>query len=204
MDDVGIIDDPAAAIVALDPIRSRLLADLAEPASAATLATQVGMARQKVNYHVRALEAHQLVREAGKRRWGGLTERLLVASASSYIVSPRALGSVALDPNRDADRLSASYLLALAARIVDEVGDLLRRSRVADKHLATMSLDTEIRFRSAADRAAFSNELIQTVTALVSRYHDEFAPGGRAHRLVLMTHPLPHDSQCATKEPPCQ
>jgi hypothetical protein len=204
MDDVAIIDDPAAAIVALEPIRSRLLAELTEPASAATLATRVGMARQKVNYHVRALEAHQLVREAGKRQWGGLTERLLVASASSYIVSPKALGPVSVDPDRDADRLSASYLIALAARIVDEVGNLLRRSRAADKHLATMSLDTEIRFRSAADRAAFSNELIQAVTTLVSRYHDEFAPGGRAHRLVVMAHPLPHESQLATEEPPCQ
>ena len=65
MDDVGIIDDPAAAMVALEPIRSRLLAELAEPASAATLATRVGIARQKVNYHMRALEAHGLVREAG-------------------------------------------------------------------------------------------------------------------------------------------
>ena len=204
MDDVGVIDDPAAAIVALEPIRSWLLAELAEPASAATLATRVGIARQKVNYHVRALEAHQLVREAGKRQWGGLTERLLVASASSYIVSPKALGPVSVDPDRDADRLSASYLIALAARIVDEVGNLLRRSRAADKRLATLSLDTEIRFRSAADRAAFSNELIQAVTQLVSRYHDEFAPGGRAHRLVVVTHPLPHESQLATEEPPCQ
>jgi hypothetical protein len=204
MDDVAIIDDPAAAIVALEPIRSRLLAELNEPASAATLATRVGIARQKVNYHVRALEAHQLVREAGKRQWGGLTERLLVASASSYIVSPKALGPVSVDPDRDADRLSASYLIALAARIVDEVGNLLRRSRAADKRLATLSLDTEIRFRSAADRAAFSNELIQAVTQLVSRYHDEFAPDGRAHRLVVMAHPLPHESQLATEEPPCQ
>ena len=193
MDDVAIIDDPAAAIVALEPIRSRLLAELTEPASASTLATRVGMARQKVNYHVRALEAHQLVREAGKRQWGGLTERLLVASASSYIVSPKALGPVSVDPDRDADRLSASYLIALAARIVDEVGNLLRRSQAVDKRLATLSLDTEIRFRSAADRAAFSNELIQAVTTLVSRYHDEFVPGGRAHRLVVMAHPLPHE-----------
>jgi DNA-binding transcriptional ArsR family regulator len=206
MDDVVIIDDPAAAIVALEPIRSRLLAELNEPASAATLATRVGMARQKVNYHVRALEAHQLVREAGKRQWGGLTERLLVASASSYIVSPKALGPVSVDPDRDADRLSASYLIALAARIVDEVGNLLRRSRAADKRLATLSLDTEIRFRSAADRAAFSNELIHAVTTLVARYHDESVPGGRAHRLVLVAHPLPHGSQrvLATEESPCQ
>jgi DNA-binding transcriptional ArsR family regulator len=212
MDDVGIIDDPAAAIVALEPIRSRLLAELAEPASAATLAARVGIARQKVNYHVRALEAHQLVREAGKRQWGGLTERLLVASASSYIVSPRALGPVALDPDRDADRLSASYLIALAARIVDEVSDLLRRSRATDKRLATLSLDTEITFRDAADRAAFSDELMHAVTSLVARYHDESAPGGRAHRLVLVAHPLPHEPQperaparaLATEESSCQ
>jgi DNA-binding transcriptional ArsR family regulator len=212
MDDVGIIDDPAAAIVALEPIRSRLLAELAEPASAATLAARVGIARQKVNYHVRALEAHQLVREAGKRQWGGLTERLLVASASSYIVSPRALGPVALDPDRDADRLSASYLIALAARIVDEVSDLLRRSRATDKRLATLSLDTEITFRDAADRAAFSNELMHAVTSLVARYHDESAPGGRAHRLVLVAHPLPHEPQperaparaLATEESSCR
>jgi hypothetical protein len=202
MDDVGIIDDPAAAIVALEPIRSRLLAELAEPASAATLATRVGIARQKVNYHVRALEAHQLVRQAGTRQWGGLTERLLVASASSYIVSPRALGPVAVDPDRGADRLSASYLIALAARIVDEVSDLLRRSRAADKRLATLSLDTEIRFRSAADRAAFSNELVQAVSSLVARYHDESAPGGRAHRLVVMAHPLPHETE--REESSCQ
>lgn len=204
MDDVGVIDDPAAAIVALEPIRSRLLSELAEPASAATLATRVGIARQKVNYHVRALEAHQLVRQAGERQWGGLTERLLVASASSYIVSPRAMGPVAVDPNRGADRLSASYLIALAARIVDEVSDLLRRAVAADKRLATLSLDTEIRFRSAADRAAFSNELIQAVTDLVARYHDESAPGGHAHRLMVIAHPLPHEAQDVMEESACQ
>ena len=127
-----------------------------------------------------------------------------MASAASYVVSPTALGPVALDPGRGADRLSASYLIALAARIVDEVGDLLRRSRAADKRLATLSLDTEIRFRSAADRAAFSNELIQAVTTLVARYHDESAPGGRAHRLVVIAHPLPHESQSVTEESSCQ
>ena len=128
MHEVEVIDDPAAAVVALEPVRSRLLSELAEPASAATLATRLGIARQKVNYHLRALEAHQFVRVAEKRQWGGLTERLLVATAASYIVSPRALGPVAIEPNRGADRLSASYLIALAARIVREVGDLLRRA----------------------------------------------------------------------------
>ena len=121
--DIQVIDDPAAATVALDPMRSRLLSELAAPASAATLATRVGMARQKVTYHLNALEAHGLVRLAEQRKWGGLTERLLVATAASYVVSPGALGPVAVDPNREVDRLSASYLIALGARIVREVGD---------------------------------------------------------------------------------
>ncbi len=75
--DIQVIDDPAAATVALEPMRSRLLSELAIPASAATLAARVGLARQKVNYHLHALEAHGLVRLAQERKWGGLTERLL-------------------------------------------------------------------------------------------------------------------------------
>src|SRR5712664_2833868 len=140
--DIQVIDDPAAATVALEPIRSRLLSELAAPASAATLATRVGLARQKVNYHLHALEAHGLVRLAQERKWGGLTERLLVA---------------------------------------------------------TLAVDTEVRFRSATDRAAFSHELTEAVAKLVSKYHDESAPGGRAHRLVVVAHPLPQKSD--PKEP---
>jgi DNA-binding transcriptional ArsR family regulator len=199
--DVEVIDDPAAATVALEPVRSRLLSQLAEPASAATLAARLGIARQKVNYHLRALEGQRLVRVAEERRWGGLTERVLVATAASYVVSPKALGPAATDPDRRADPLSASYLIALAARVVREVGDLLRRSREAGKRLPTLSLDAEIRFRSAADRAAFSRDLTDTITRLVSRYHDASAPGGRAHRLVVVAHPLPRESR--TKEPAC-
>src|ERR1700687_1256459 len=69
---IQVIDDPAAATVALEPIRSRLLSHMATPASAATLASHVGLARQKVNYHLNALEAHGLVRLASERKWGGL------------------------------------------------------------------------------------------------------------------------------------
>lgn len=192
--DVQVIDDPAAAAIAVEPVKSRLLAALAEPASAATLAARLGLARQKVNYHLRSLEDHGLVQVAEERRWGGLTERLMLASASSYVVSPAALGPIAADPQRGSDRLSASYLIALAARVVREVSGLIRHAMEAEKQLATLSLDTEIRFRSAADRAAFTNELAQSVLSLVSRYHDERAPGGRAHRLVMMSHPVPEPS----------
>ena len=189
--DVEVISDPAAAVSALDPIRSRLLAELTEPASAATLAGRVGIARQKVNYHLRALEEHRLVTEVGERQWGGLRERMLVASASSYVVSPAALGPAAADPGRTADRMSASYLIAMAARAVREVGDLWRRSREQDKRLATLSIDTTITFRSAAQRAEFSRELSAAVLSLAARYHDEGNPRGRAHRVLLAAYPMP-------------
>ena len=191
MMDVRVIDDPAAATVALDPFRSRLLSELREPTSAAALADRVGSPRQKVNYHLRTLESHGLVRVAGERRWGGLTERRLVATASAYVVSPSALGPVAVDPERAMDRLAASYLIALAARVVREVGDLVRRAHAAGKRLASLSVDTEIRFRSAQERAAFTDELTEAINGLVAKYHDESAEGGRSHRLVLMAHPLP-------------
>ena len=93
------------------------------------------------------------------------------------------------------DRLSASYLVALAARVVREVGQLLRKSEELNKRLATLSIDTEVRFRSAEDRAAFSGELTAAVAALVSRYHDESAPGGRRHRLMIGAYPKPEDTR---------
>lgn len=187
--DVDVIQEPGAAIAALDPIRNRLLAELAEPASAAALAPRVGLARQKVRYHLKTLESHGLITETGNRRWGGLTERMYVATAASYVVSPAAFGKVATDPERTKDRLSAGYLIALAARVVREVADLLKRSESTDKRLATLAIDAEIRFRSAAERAAFSRDLTVAITDLVSRYHDEDAPGGRRHRLLVAAHP---------------
>jgi DNA-binding transcriptional ArsR family regulator len=194
MIDVEVIENPAAAAIVVEPIKSKILASLAEPASAATLATRLRIPRQKVNYHLRSLEDYGLVRISEERLWGGLTERVMVASAASYIVSPAALGPVAADPERG-DRLSASYLIALAARIVREVSTLTRRAREARKALATLAIDTKVRFKSPTDRAAFTKELTEAVTTLVSRYHDETTPGGRAHRLVIVAHPLPQPSQ---------
>jgi DNA-binding transcriptional ArsR family regulator len=191
--DIEAIADPAAAVAALDPVRARLLAELGEPASASTLAARLGLARQKVNYHLRTLEAHGLVEPAGERRWGGLTERLLVATAAAYVVSPAALGPAAAagDPSRTADRLSARYLLALAARLVREVGELAGLADKAGRPLPTLAIDTAIRFRSAAERAAFTEDLAAAVTALAAAYHDDTTPGGRLHRLVVAAHPHP-------------
>jgi DNA-binding transcriptional ArsR family regulator len=188
-DDVAVIDDPAAAEASLDPIRARLLAALAEPGSASTLAAGTGLTRQKINYHLRALERHGLVELVAEHRRGNCIERVLRATAASYVISPAALPAVAPDPGRAPDQLSARWLLSLAARLVREVGELIRGARAAGQPVATFAIDSEIRFGSAADRAAFARELSRTVNDLAARYHAAGAPGGREHRLVVALHP---------------
>jgi DNA-binding transcriptional ArsR family regulator len=191
MDDLAVIDDPAVAGVSLDPVRARLLAELVEPGSATTLASKLALPRQKLNYHLRALEKHGLVELVEERRKGNCTERVLQASASAYVISPGVLAGVQPDPAVEPDGLSARWLLALAARTLREVGELLAGARKARRKLATFAIDGEIRFGSAADRAAFAEELSASVASLVAKYHDETAPGGRSHRLLVAVHPKP-------------
>jgi DNA-binding transcriptional ArsR family regulator len=189
--DVTTIDDPAAAGASLDPIRARLLAELAAPGSASTLAPRVGLTRQKVNYHLRLLEQHGLVELVEERRKGNCTERVLQATAGSYVISPRALAAVAPDPSRAPDQRSARWLLGVAGRLVAEVGELLAGAAAAGQPLATLAIDSEVRFASAKDRAAFAGELAEAVNALVAKYHDESASRGRDHRFIVALHPTP-------------
>src|SRR3954465_5235782 len=131
MHDVTVIDDPAAAEASLAPIRARLLAELAVPASASTLAARGGRSRQKANSHLRALEPHGLVELGEERRKGNCTERVLQATAGSYVISPTALSAVGPDPSREPDQRSARWLLAVAGRMVREVGELITGSSAA-------------------------------------------------------------------------
>ena len=108
------------------------------------------------------------------------------------MVSPAALGAVATDPARAADRMSARYLVALAARVVREVGTLARRAEAGHKRLATLGIDTEVAFADPAARTAFAEELAAAVTALTAKYH---ASGGRPHRLVVAVHPTPEEAR---------
>jgi DNA-binding transcriptional ArsR family regulator len=189
--DVEVIEDPVAAAIALDPIRARLLAELGEPASAAGLAPRVGLSRQKVKYHLNALEAHGLVELAEERKRGGITERVMQASAVTYVVSPAALGERASDPDQESDHMSARYMIALGGRLVREVASLAQRAAAAGKRLPTMAIDTEIRFRTAEDRAAFADDLTAAVIDLAARYHHD---DGRPHRLVVAAHPKPEEA----------
>lgn len=189
MHDPAVIADAAAAEASLDPIRARLLAELAEPGSASTLAARTGLTRQKANYHLRRLEHHGLVELVEERRKGNCTERVLQATAASYVISPAALPAVAPDPSRAPDERSARWLLAVAGRLVRELGELITQAGAAGQPLATLGIDSEVRFASARDRAAFAAELADSLNGLVAKYHDEGARGGRRHRLLVALHP---------------
>lgn len=189
MDDVRVLADAAAVEVALDPIRAAILDALTEPGSAATVAAAIGSTRQKVNYHLKALEAHGLVELAEERAWGGITERVVRRSARNFVVAPDVLQGAGLDPNEIADRLSAAYLIAVNARTVSEVGAIASVSP-AGTRLPTLTVDTVIGFRSPEDRAAFAADLQSAVAALVARYHHD---DGRPHRLTVSSHPRPEE-----------
>jgi DNA-binding transcriptional ArsR family regulator len=187
--DVQVIEQPAAAEAALDPIRSRLLAELAaEPASAAGVAARLGLPRQKVNYHLNVLEGHGLVELAEVRARGGIKERVLRATAACYVVSPAAIGAEGTRPEHVSDRLSAGYLTTLAGRTVQEVGALAGAAERSGQRLPTFTIDTEVGFRSAADRSAFADGLTAAVLELVARYHHDDGP---AYRVIVAAHPKP-------------
>jgi hypothetical protein len=93
------------------------------------------------------------------------------------------------DPDRFRDQLSARWLLAVGARLVRDVGALITGAAKARKGLATYALDGEVRFASAAERAAFIEELTAGVTGLIRKYDAPGVEGGRDHRIVVAVHP---------------
>jgi DNA-binding transcriptional ArsR family regulator len=180
--------DQAASLFS-HPLRLKLLEQLIEPNSASGLSRRLGVPRQVLNYHLKALEAAGLLQFVVERPRGGLKERVMRAAASAFLISPEAMGAVAPDPKRLQDRFSWAYLVAAAARIVRDLGILRGRADRAGKKLATFTLETEVRFASASARDAFTRELAEKVAELAMRYQDQQAPQGRLFRFVLGAYP---------------
>lgn len=185
-----VLDDPDRVAAALSPLRRRLLEHLrTEPDSAAGLARKLDLPRQKLNYHLRELEKAGIVELAEERQRRGCVERSLRPTARALLVDPRLLGG-ADEVDNLRDRFSSTYLIAAAARVLQEVTGLRAKATAAGKRLATFTLETEVAFRSAADRAAFASELTEAVAALARKYHDD-SRGSRRHRFVVGGHPVP-------------
>ena len=196
-----VVRRAGAAAVLLDPTRQQLLAHLREPDSASGLARRLRLPRQRINYHLRTLEEAGLVELVEERRKGNCLERVVRATARAFLISPEALGAVAPTAELAADRLSSAYLLAAAGRTIRDLAVLEGRARKAGKRIATLTLEADVRFASATDRAAFAEELAEAVARLAARYHDDTAPNGRRFRLLAAVHPAPgRDDDTTTTE----
>lgn len=187
---LAVVGRQEAAGALLDPTRRRILEALKDPGSSTSVAATLGLPRQRVNYHLRTLEKAGLVEEVGRRQRRGLEERLVRATATHYLISPEAVGRLGGTPADAADRFSATYQVAVAARTIREVAAMAELARVAGKRLTTLSIDTEVAFSTPAARASFADELLLTINTLVAKYHDPAAANNRRYRLFAGAHPV--------------
>lgn len=186
---VQVIQSAAIAEKLLKPERLRMLELLSDPDSATGLAKKLNLPRQTVNYHLRELEQEGFVELVEKRLKGNCMERVVRATARSYVISPLALGALGLEASAVRDQFSAAYLVSAAARAIRDVSILRQRADKAGKKLATLTLETEVRFADAKTRQEFTEELLNLVAGLAMKYHDDKAEGGRKFRLLLGSYP---------------
>lgn len=182
----ALLDDLDTALLALAPIRRRILTALAEPASAAGLSEKLGLPRQNIGHHLRALEAAGLIQLSEERRKRGFTERLFVA-AQSYVFDPAMMQA---PPDPDAvevqDRHAADHLISTASTIVRDVARMRQDAAAEGSRLLTLTVEAELTFAAPADFDAFTEEVSAAVTALARKYS---APSGRRYRLTAAAHP---------------
>jgi DNA-binding transcriptional ArsR family regulator len=189
--DLALIDDPASAVIALHPIRRRLLEALIEPDSATGLARQLKLPRQKVNYHLRELEGAGLVEATGEtRQRRGCQERIVRAVSTGYLIDPSAIGlSSAPDPESFKDRFSSSYLIALAAQAIRDLAALRKRAASVGRKLPTFSMHAEVSFDSPQSQHAFTEDLASCVAQCVARHHCKPSADSREFRFILGAYP---------------
>jgi DNA-binding transcriptional ArsR family regulator len=186
---LDIIDDPARARVALQPIRLRLLQLLERPQSAPQLARAMGMPRQRVLYHLRTLEAQRLVEALDHGSVGRRIDRSYVRTATSYAIAPKTLGGVAVDTRTAADAFSSAYLTAVAGRALNDLAALGRAAAARGKRVPTITLETDMRFATPGDLRRFADELTTALTTLAARYHHPDATKGRTFRVFACGYP---------------
>lgn len=179
---VSVVDDPAAVEAACAPLRRRILELLDAPDSAVGLARRLGLPRQRVNYHLRALERAGLVVLVEERPRRGSTERIVARVADHVVVDPGLLTG-ALPPR---DRAAAAGAVAAAGEVIREVAVAAAGAAASGRRLATATVDAEVRFAGPADLRAFLDDLAE----LCARY-DRPGRGAATHRVVAVTYPRP-------------
>ena len=186
-----LLDQAPRAAALMHPMRLRILDLLREPGSASTVARQLGLARQKVNYHLRELEKAGFLEEIEERRAGNCVERIVRAKATHSLIHPELLGALSSSSDAEAieDRFSSTYLIALAAETIRDVASVQEKATKAKKRVATLALQADVRFASAETRHAFADELANAVAKIVAKYHDAETPGGKSYRMIAGVYP---------------
>jgi hypothetical protein len=134
------------------------------------------------------MEAAGLVEAVGERRKGACTERLVQATAATYLISPEVLGRLATDPAQIGDTMSWAYLVALAARAIRELAVLRERADAVGKNLPTLSLHADVRFATQAHLNKFSEELATAFAQLTAKYAGA-GDKGRVFRVMVGAYP---------------
>jgi hypothetical protein len=80
-----------------------------------------------------------------------------------------------------------------------DVSDLQKRARSAEKKLPTLTLESEVAFESAAEQAAFAEELTACLKTLSAKYGASMAPSAHKFRIVALAHP---STEVTTQPPP--
>jgi len=170
-------------------LHRQLLTLLREPASATELAAALDLPRQKVNYHVRALERAGLLELVEERRRRGCTERVLQATADAYIVDPGVMGPPESRVHAR-DRFAADHLVATAAQAVRDVSRMQQAASAAGTRLLTFTVEAEVRFAQPADVHRFADLVTDAIAAAAA---EVTAPdgAGRPFRVVVGAHPAP-------------
>ncbi len=175
----------------LDPLRRSILEVLQEPGSSSSVADHLGLPRQRLNYHVRALEEEGLLRHVEDRRKGNCIERVVQATAPQYVIDPDLFGLTAPEAERLSHTDSPSAvddLMESSSRTLHQVGRLIAQDPGGTSRLPTLSLEAQISFRSTRDEAEFANAMRNVLDQMTRRYHDPGAPEGRAFRVTIGGH----------------
>jgi len=193
--DLECVEEGTRAASLLHPLRIRILALARAPASATEIAGKLRMSRQKINYHVRRLAEEGLLRRAGRRRKRNMVEQRYVAVARSFVLAPVVLGDLSADWRRVQDAASAEFLLALTTQVQSDLARASKAARAAGTKVSTLSLKSQFRFESGAQRAEFARALREAVVEVIARHSavNELPSGrpapGVPYRLVLGCYP---------------
>ncbi|WP_020524318.1 winged helix-turn-helix domain-containing protein [Catelliglobosispora koreensis] len=180
---VSLLEQPDKVRLALSPLRRQLLERLRTPGSAAQLAAELSLPRQRVGYHLRLLEQAGLIEQTGQRQRRGCQERLMRTTAADFVVDPQVMTDA-----HTGDRVAAEQLLAVASETVRQVARMQAGAEQQGTRLLTFAAEARVRFAEPADVHRFTDALAEAIAQVVATFDTE---GGRPYRLIAGGHPAP-------------